>query len=79
MATKIYERSLWYDTRLLSRPKAIVGDVETTISRVASGETFRPQHNIDMNGNQLLDIEVDDTNDGSAVNISYVESKFDRL
>ena len=79
MTTKIYERSLWYDTRLLSRLKAIVGDVETKISRVASGETFSPQHNINMNGNQLLNIEVDETNDGSAVNVSYVKSKFDRL
>ena len=32
-----------------------------------------------LNGKQLTHINVDETNDGSAVNVSYVKSKYDQL
>ena len=65
--SKIYEKSLWYDARLLNRLRAIVDDVEAKISQVASGETFSPQHNINMNGKQLTNVNVDESDESSAV------------
>ena len=59
----VYEKSLWYDTSLLNHLRAKVDDIEAKIAQLASWENFSSQHNNNMNGKKLANLNVDESNE----------------
>ena len=52
--------------------KVVLDDVEVEINKVKTGETFAPEHNVNMKGNQLTDVAIDEAKESTVVDIKNV-------
>ena len=76
---KIYSKIGWNEQLFFNRLRKILSNVETEIDKIKTGETFSPQQDLNMNGNQLTNVSVNENDESSAVNVEYVKSKLDNI